>query len=77
MYHSIDRPEHKRRVEVRESVNWKIVERIRELLQRNGGYCPLKKEHLEENRCMCQEFRDQKSGWCRCGLYEKITILEE
>ena len=47
------------------------------LLKENDNYCPLKGEHVPENKCICKEFRDQKDGWCRCGLYEKIVHLQE
>lgn len=36
-----------------------IVNTIREGLKRTGGYCPCRRERTEENRCMCQEFKDQ------------------
>ena len=49
---------------------------IREGLKRTGGYCPCRLEHTEENRCMCQEFKDQITdpdyeGYCHCMLYYK------
>ena len=35
-----------------------VVNAIREGLKRTGGYCPCRVERTEENRCMCQEFKD-------------------
>ena len=40
------------------------------------GYCPCKLEQIEDNRCMCKEFRDQIAdpdfeGYCHCMLYYK------
>ena len=32
---------------------------IKEGLKRTGGYCPCKLERIEDNKCMCKEFRDQ------------------
>ena len=54
----------------------KIVFQIREGLKRTGGYCPCKLEHIEDNKCMCKEFREQIKdpkfeGFCHCMLYYK------
>ena len=54
----------------------KIVAQIREGLKRTGGYCPCKLEHIEDNKCMCKEFREQIAdpnfeGFCHCKLYYK------
>ena len=53
-----------------------VVNTIREGLKRTGEYCPCRLEHTEENRCMCQEFKDQIAdpdyeGYCHCMLYCK------
>ncbi|MDD6023600.1 MAG: ferredoxin-thioredoxin reductase catalytic domain-containing protein [Oscillospiraceae bacterium] len=53
-----------------------VVKTIREGLKRTGGYCPCRLQRIEENRCMCQEFRDQIAdpefeGYCHCMLYYK------
>ena len=45
---------------------------------RNGGYCPTKKEHTINNRCVCKQFRDSiTEGLCDCGLYYKRLLKEE
>lgn len=54
----------------------KIVAQIREGLKRTGGYCPCKLDHIEDNKCMCKEFRAQIKdpkfeGFCHCMLYYK------
>lgn len=54
----------------------KIVATIKEGLERTGGYCPCKREKTEENKCMCEEFRNQIKdpnfeGYCHCMLYYK------
>lgn len=36
-----------------------IVNTIREVLKRIGGYCPCRVERTEATKCMCQEFKDQ------------------
>lgn len=56
--------------------NKEIVTKIKEGLERTGGYCPCKLERIEENRCMCEEFRNQikdpdYEGYCHCMLYLK------
>ena len=57
-----------------------IVKTVQEGLKHTGGYCPCRREHTEENRCMCREFREQIAdpsfeGFCHCMLYYKS--LEE
>lgn len=54
----------------------KIVEKIREGLKMTGGYCPCRLERSEENKCICQEFKEQIAdpefeGYCHCMLYYK------
>lgn len=54
----------------------KIVKTIREGLKRKDGYCPCRREQVEDNICMCKEFRDQIAdpeyeGYCHCMLYYK------
>lgn len=56
--------------------NKEIVTKIKEGLERTGGYCPCKLERTEENKCMCEEFRNQikdpeYEGYCHCMLYLK------
>ena len=47
------------------------VEEVREQLKKNGGYCPCRITKSEDTKCMCKEFREQKEGYCHCGLYYK------
>lgn len=52
------------------------VEKLRAAMRANGGYCPCRLRKTPENRCICQEFRDQLadpafSGYCHCKLYYK------
>lgn len=54
----------------------KIVKMIKEGLKKTGGYCPCRLERIEDNKCMCKEFRDQINdpdfeGYCHCMLYYK------
>lgn len=53
-----------------------VVTMIREGLKRTGGYCPCRLGQLEENKCICQEFKAQIAdpdfeGYCHCMLYYK------
>lgn len=53
-----------------------MVKVIREGLEHTGGYCPCRREHTPENKCMCKEFREQIAdpdfeGFCHCMLYYK------
>ena len=52
------------------------VAQIRQGLKRTGGYCPCRVQRTEENKCICQEFRQQIAdpsfeGYCHCMLYYK------
>jgi len=54
----------------------RIVKAVKEGLKRTGGYCPCRLERTPENRCMCEEFRNQikdplYEGYCHCRLYYK------
>ena len=56
--------------------NKKVVDAIRSGLQKKEGYCPCRVEKIEDNICMCKEFRDQIAdpnfeGYCHCMLYYK------
>lgn len=63
-------------MKITENTDKEVVQLIREGLARTGGYCPCRLERIEENKCMCQEFRDQikdpdYEGFCHCMLYYK------
>ena len=54
----------------------KVVKMIKDGLEKKGGYCPCRLEIIEDNKCMCKEFRDQIAdpeyeGFCHCMLYYK------
>ena len=53
-----------------------VVKRIKEGLKAKDGYCPCRLARTPENKCICQEFRDQINdpdfeGFCHCMLYYK------
>lgn len=59
-----------------ENPNKEVVKTIREGLKKTGGYCPCRREKLEEFKCMCEEFKNQIKdpdfeGYCHCMLYYK------
>lgn len=51
--------------------NKDFVEQMLKALKENSNYCPCKIEKTKDTKCMCKEFREQKVGWCHCGLYYK------
>ena len=51
--------------------NKDCVEAMLKALKENANYCPCKTEKTKDTKCMCKEFREQKDGWCHCGLYYK------
>lgn len=48
-----------------------LVQKIKNKLEENLGYCPCSLEKNEDTKCMCKEFREQDLGECHCGLYIK------
>ena len=53
-----------------------LVEKLRNAMTKNGGFCPCRILHTPENICICKEFREQIadpgfSGFCHCKLYYK------
>lgn len=63
-------------MKIRYNDNEEIVKKVKEGLQRTGGYCPCRREQTEDTKCMCKEFRDQIKdpnfeGYCHCYLYYK------
>lgn len=56
--------------------NSEVADAVKLGLEKNGGYCPCKTEHIPENICMCKQFREQIrdpnfEGFCHCMLYYK------
>lgn len=61
---------------IRLNENEVIVQKIREGLRAKDGYCPCRLERIEDNKCICREFREQMAdpdfeGYCHCMLYYK------
>ncbi len=53
-----------------------LVDSLRNKMKENGGYCPCRLEKIEDNKCMCREFKEQIDdpefeGYCHCMLYYK------
>lgn len=68
-------------MKITENENKEIVKKVREGLERTGGYCPCRIQHTPENKCMCEEFRRQIAdpnfeGYCHCMLYFKSKRSE-
>ncbi len=54
----------------------KITNALRNAVKKKDGYCPCRLDKVEDNYCMCKEFRDQIAdpnfeGFCHCRLYYK------
>ena len=61
---------------VRLNDNKELVTKIKEGLEKKGGYCPCRLEKTEDNKCICREFREQMAdpdfeGYCHFMLYYK------
>lgn len=64
-------------VKIQINQNEKERNAILNSLKENHYYCPCKVDKTPDTKCRCKEFRDQESGWCECGLYEKIVMTSE
>lgn len=40
-------------------------------LKSNNGYCPCKLFKNKDTKCICKDFKEQKTGWCECGYLYK------
>lgn len=63
-------------MKIRFNEDKEVVKQIQEGLRHKDGYCPCKVGKLPENKCMCEEFRNQikdenYEGYCHCKLYYK------
>lgn len=48
-----------------------VVSKVKAALKENDGYCPCSLVKNEDTKCMCKQFREQKTGTCHCGLFTK------
>ncbi|MBO7525738.1 MAG: ferredoxin thioredoxin reductase catalytic beta chain [Clostridia bacterium] len=63
-------------MKIRFNEDKELVKSLQEALKARGGYCPCRLERIDDNKCMCKEFRDQIKdenfeGYCHCRLYFK------
>ena len=61
---------------IRLNENAEVVAMIKQGLKEKNGYCPCRREQIEDNKCICKEFREQMAdpdfeGYCHCMLYYK------
>jgi hypothetical protein len=47
---------------------------IRADVEANGGFCPCAIWQTPDTKCMCKDFREQESGECHCGRFEKVMV---
>lgn len=64
-------------MKVTENENKEIVKKIREGLEKTGGYCPCRIQRTPENKCMCEEFRRQIADPGFRGLLPLHAVLQE
>ncbi len=51
---------------------------FRYAVEATSGYCPCMLERTPDTKCMCKEFREQKTpGRCHCGRFEKVEVEME
>lgn len=53
------------------------VQKIRDALKENDGYCPCAVSKNADTKCICKDFREKIEagtyGKCHCGLYEVVA----
>lgn len=52
------------------------VRNLKIALDKRNGYCPCRLQQIDDNICICREFREQMrdpdfEGFCHCRLYYK------
>ena len=47
---------------------------IRADVEANNGFCPCAIWNTPDTKCMCKDFREQESGECHCGRFEKVMV---
>lgn len=57
---------------IKKNPDGKKYHEVTEAVKQNDGYCPCLIERNEDTKCICKEFLEQESGFCRCGRYVKI-----
>ena len=67
---------------IRYNEDAEVVARLRAALLKRDLQCPCRLQKIEDNVCMCKEFRDQIAdpefeGYCHCRLYYKETETEQ
>ena len=63
-------------MKIRFNEDEEVVARLRTAMLKQELYGPCRLQRIEDNRCMCKEFRDQIAdpefeGYCHCMLYYK------
>lgn len=56
---------------IRKNPDEKKYLEVTQAVIQNDGYCPCMIEKNENTKCICEEFRKQESGYCRCGRFVK------
>lgn len=56
------------------NIDKQLVDEILDKLDKNDGYCPCRLEKNKDTKCMCTEFKQQKEGFCHCGLFFKENV---
>ena len=63
-------------INVKLNPDTEYVDKLREVMKKNGGFCPCRLQRTPENICICAEFKEQIAdenftGYCHCKLYYK------
>lgn len=63
-------------MKIRLNEDKEMVAMIKQGLKEKDGFCPCRLERIPENKCICEEFRQQIAdenfeGYCHCRLYYK------
>ena len=66
-------------MKIRYNEDAEVVARLREALLKKGLYCPCRLQKIEDNVCMCREFREQIAEELahHDGIHNAVKLLED
>ena len=60
---------------IKQNPDKEYADEVKRKLKANGGYCPCSLIKSADTKCMCKDFREQKTpGLCHCGRFEKVIV---
>jgi ferredoxin-thioredoxin reductase catalytic subunit len=55
--------------------NKEVYETETKAVKESGGYCPCRLVHNQDTKCVCKDFKEQKTeGLCYCERFMKVEV---